>query len=382
MPLRGFEFAIPLALPSEIGLDLKPTNPTLITDPIARSCFFLDNTRGSGSGVVIAARHNSIKVGDIRIKSLGLTAGHLIGKMLYNKSSKYCRIHLDQNTYIEDEINAIAIKDYSDWKAPCQFDPVNSIPYVLPNDITLVGMHRRAKSDIDEILISLTLDPHEEIYVAGYPEFPWKNLYCSPCLKNEPKDEISLKLRRAFCNFDCRIVSQGTTKNLTFESNMLLAADYSSTLGVSGGPVYVQRGGKIELIGINLGGCCLLGQYEIGLVIYKVNRWKWRSALKLLKKAKEYIKTSNFYNFSELSEHFKALKRKIIRKNLSVPNDLTNLISMLALHFNTLFDLDHNVALPFWHPIFQELRSIAKKFRSMPSAKFSSAEEFYYELSK
>ena len=88
-------------------------------------------------------------------------------------------------------------------------DPKTGFNYALSNDLAVLAVKSRF-SECVEMEIADNFIPNSEVYVAGYPSNP---NYCSPCLKVLNEDEIEDEITKAFCNFDKRVISEGTIMN-------------------------------------------------------------------------------------------------------------------------------------------------------------------------
>ncbi|OMJ65904.1 hypothetical protein SteCoe_37443 [Stentor coeruleus] len=381
-----FDFAIPLAIPLNGGRKIKKTQILDVSDAAFPSVIYIEgcNPPGAcGSGVVIAKRQTPIVVNGQAYSSLALTAGNVIGKSIRVSLPSMAIVNNYSNASNGQFTNAIILNDFSDIKHMPLLDPVTNTRYALPNNIGLLALHDDIAAMIQPMPICNDLRYNDQFFIAGYPLKPSTILYCSPCLKDRPKSEYIKKINNAFCGFGRKIFSTGTSKKFKTENEYLLACDYSATSGMSGAPVYVQRHGEPHLVGINIGGCSLPYQYEIVKIIHKILIAKFDRAKAMISDLFTHIQASSLYNYSEIAQ-FDFIK------TFDIENDsefacglLAKILNMLSIAFNNPLDLSHNLSLPVWSPVFDEIRRIIRNFDAMPlNTSFSTSEDFFLELSK
>lgn len=385
LSLHTFDFAISLAVPVGRGNAIKNTQILDISDRAFPSVISVEGSNPSGScgsGVVIAKRSTSIFINGQEYTSLALTAGHVIGKSIRIFPSTKMNVLSSPDLSSGVLQNGFVLNDYSDIKCMPQFDPVSNIPYALPNDLGLLTLPKSFETMIEPMPICSNIEPNDQFFIAGYPLEPESPLYCSPFLKNDP--EHIKKNSDAFCGFSKKVFSCGTSKNLRVEDQYLLAAEYSSTSGMSGGPAYVMRHGFPQLVGINIGGCSLPYQFEITGIIHELLSRDYTTARTMFNALKADFQASSVYNYLEVSNDFDYIDRLNFSSSVGAAcRSLVSLLNMLPLAYNRPLDLSHNLSLPVWSSKFDEIKKVIRRFHTMlPNSSFLTPRDFFLELNK
>ena len=259
-------------------------------------------------------------------------------------------------------------------------DPKTGFNYALSNDLAVLAVKSRF-SECVEMEIADNFIPNSEVYVAGYPRYPSNPNYCSPCLKVLNEDEIEDEITKAFCNFDKRVISEGTIMNQS-ENDHALIANYSSTSGMSGSPTFTMNGSIPSLVGINIGGACVEFQYELGMLINLIRKQRWAEAENLTITIINRGKVSETINFTPniLNLLSLVLNSIIYRIPSTCVTQIVGLISEIATEHLQPLTLDHNVSVSCKHPIFQALRIMIQSFKNCSGCSFGSFEEFKNRL--
>ena len=244
-------------------------------------------------------------------------------------------------------------------------------------------MQSAANSSLDSMKFAENEDIEEVVYISGFPEYPKPYLFCSSLLRNQPENEIIKIMNEAFCGFEKEVISIGSVKKLRIEPNMLLAADYTATNGMSGGPIYVEKQGQKFLIGINCGGCSIPFQNEIALIIPLILLENFELAIRKLFEIKESIIKSDAFDLSLLANKIQFLELLFNHKNSNESvKGLLNFINILPLAYRYPEELNHNLSVPIWSDAMRRVKFICEAFMVLPPITFNSVEDLFQALTK
>ena len=366
---QGLDFAPPLIVPNA-NAEIKNATICSDQDPLSKyACLVKSMNFGSGTGVVIAVRDNPINIGGNSIRALVATAGHVTGRILGSNDSFSIKID-------KLKCEAYLIKEFADWKSRPQKDEITNCSYILPNNISLLGVADLTPTT-REAEIESDFRRGDQIFVVGIPQKPTLISYCAPILKDDAhyKDKIT----KAFCGFTGDLVkSDGIV--MSNSSSELIMGNYSATSGMSGGPVFSQ---DEKLLGINVGGASIAFQYEVGQLISLGKDGFWDNAKDYFKNLKGDIANSNMFDMNQrhlivsLSHVNAALK---VADFEILVKACTYLLQALAIGFKEPLALDHNLAISCTNPILVKLKATVNLFKSMP-ASFASMDQFAGYLS-
>ena len=366
----GFDFATSFAIPMSSGRALKKTFEMSEDENQCASIVMIYCNGNCSTGVVIAKREEPLEIMGKSISSIVLTAGHSIGRNFIKKISNIDEVFIATSKGV---FRGIILTDLSNIQGQPLLDPVSGVPYALSDDLGLILIVSAANSSIESMKIAEITDIEENLFISGYPKRPKSILYCSPFLRNQPEEEYKKLIDEAFCGFCKKVKSDGVIKILRLEPNMLLAADYSATKGMSGGPVYVEKEGQKLLIGINCGGCSIPFQAEIIKIIPLVLEGNFSLALTTLLEIRESIQKSAVYDSTLINDEMNYLVHVInSRKVEKTVDSFLDLINILPLAFSFPEELNHNLSVPIWSDVMKKVKRICEVFMVLPPCKFDS----------
>ena len=128
----------------------------------------------------------------------------------------------------------------------------------------------------------------------GYPQEPSEIIYSAPILRDYDITEYTGKIYEAFHNFGKKLTSSGTVLHQS-AVNCALVADYSSTSGQSGGPVYRIKNSQCELVGVNVGGATQLCHWILGQIISSITKRNWDRANTLLSRVRQELEDNETF---------------------------------------------------------------------------------------
>jgi hypothetical protein len=361
--MQSFDFAPPFVMPSGYS-EIQNASPCPDEDPLSESVCLVESA-GKGTGVVIAIRTDPITVGSCSIRALVLTAGHVTGRVLGIEND--LSIKFGQTCF-----NAYLVKEFSDWKKWPQVDEITDNPYILPDDLALIGasdiMPRTKQAEI-----ASDYAQGEPIWIVGFPRKPDPIECCAPFLKDD--SERVKKIRRAFCNFQGGLVkSKGLV--MSSSSGELISGSYSGMSGMSGSPVYSQTH---KLVGINVGGAALELQHTVGQILSYAKEKDWESAKMCFESVKEQILCSPSFDSTR-----KELARSLAYFNVELglkdyPQlaiTASSLLKALAISYRTPLRLDHNLAISCKHRLFAQIQRCIEIFTTTEETHFRSMDDF------
>jgi hypothetical protein len=374
IPMHGLDFAPPTPILSAGGHGIKVTSPCPSSHPLSRSvCVIECPGFSTSSGVVVAIRTDPITVASCSIRALVLTAGHCIGQKFGNSSEIH--VLFDPATPLA-YVNAVLIKDFSDWFAFPLRDEVTGFQYALPDDLAIVGIADFPGS-VQESEISQSIRPGDSVYVVGFPKRTNNSAYCAPCLAGDLNIESTIS--SAFCGFNRRIISDGVVLNSN--TTECICVDYSATSGLSGAPVYSEYG---HLVGINVGGAGVKFQLQVGQIIGLISQGKCADARTFFYGLKRDILSDNTFDKDNryLQGSLDFLKVAVKHKDLlTVAEHAADLMRSLTLAYRNPHYLNHNIAVSTTHPVFQKIFNSIRKFKCATQTSFSSMVDFIDYLS-
>jgi hypothetical protein len=374
------DFAIPIAVWSLFDNRIELKNSYRVNNSEYPSRFVCALTGfASATGTVIKARTEPVFVGRESVKQLVLTAGHALGTQLGKKGDIKYRVSFDEDPLLG--FRAFVLQDFSNWNQTALIDPLTDFPYALPHDLGLLAVAGCDLDQIADIPIAESISVDEPVYIVGYPTRPNEILYTAPILRTEDLHVFEQKIEEAFQGFDIRVGSEGKIMQRA-EENYAIVADYSSTSGQSGAPVYQIRNGMHELIGVNIGGATVKFQAELGKVILEILKSSWEKALSDYERILHLIENEGDFECDKMKPIPGNVKLYIENKNLNGSiRSICELINLLAAWTAHLNMLSHNLAFPCHHPLMRSIANTCRNFENLlPGTRFNSFGELWNSI--
>ena len=214
-----------------------------------------------GTGFIIEAFKNPIKIHKQFVVGLVLTAGHVVcDTTTFEPTSSEISCFLDK-----DPVEAIFIQSFMKTFSHPMTSGSNGNSFVYSGDLALLLLicDKKLKSFKLEIANQFEIKTGMPVIAVGFPKPPEDPLYCCPALCDSTAEEINREVNIAFNNFKSLVYSDGVIVALT---ENLIDIDCAGTNGMSGGPILRKLPDRNKLIGIYVGGPPLPGQYQLFLI--------------------------------------------------------------------------------------------------------------------
>lgn len=279
---KSMNIIIPISFVAS-PITFQATLPASANDIPENSVCLFNN---SSTAFVIGLPNTEILLQGIKVRALLLTAAHCVADVFTGelKNSSGFPVNFAPNRYSQLPLRSFNLCHGMNHPCLSSYSESTSQSYCVSSDLGLaIIVDSNPLPFLNKIIIDdEVLSQNDECLLIGHPQESETSLMypaIASVLDLIEKNEIADSIKKAFCNFEGLIKSEGLVSEISDE---LIGVKCSATYGMSGGPAfakYIDNGGneKKKLMGVFVGGPPLHGQHLLIQTLREIFQYRQKS---------------------------------------------------------------------------------------------------------